>query len=94
MPQIEGLTVEDMLELARTSPNALRHLPDECDWDGLNRKWMVEILYFFERAKFEREAHQGSRQGVQGAPRGEEQPAGGDAARVHPGLQELHELLA
>ena len=37
VPQIEGLTVEDMLELAKTSPNALKHLPDERDWDGLNR---------------------------------------------------------
>ena len=38
MPQIEGLTVEDMLELTKTSPNALKHLPDERDWDGLNLK--------------------------------------------------------
>ena len=44
MPQIEGLTVEDMLELAKTSPNALKHLPDERDWDGLNRKWVADIL--------------------------------------------------
>ena len=54
MPQIEGLTVEDMLEIANSSPNALKHLPDERDWDGINRKWLADILYTVERAKFER----------------------------------------
>ena len=43
MPQIEGLTDEDILELAKTSPNALKHLPDERDWDGLNRKLVADI---------------------------------------------------
>jgi hypothetical protein len=52
--QIEGLTVEDMLELAKMSPNTLRHLPDERDWDGINRKWVADILYTFERAKLEK----------------------------------------
>ena len=42
-----------MLELAKTSPNALRHLPDEHDWDGLNHKWVTDILYIVERAKLE-----------------------------------------
>ena len=54
VPQIEGLTVESMLELAKTSVAALRHLPDERDWDGLNRKWVADILYLIERAKFEK----------------------------------------
>ena len=54
VPQIEGLTVEDMLTLAKTSPAALKHIPDERDWDGLNRKWLADILYTVERAKFER----------------------------------------
>ena len=54
MPQIEGLTVEDMLELAKTSPNTLKHLQDERDWDGLNRKWVADILFTVERAKFEK----------------------------------------
>ena len=38
----------------QTSPNALRHLPDERDWDGLNRKWVADILYTVERAKLEK----------------------------------------
>ena len=43
-----------MLELAKTSPNALKHLPDERDWDGLNRKWLADILYTIERTKLEK----------------------------------------
>jgi hypothetical protein len=54
VPQIEGLTVENMLELAKTSQNALRHIPDERDWDGLSRKWLADILFTVEKAKFER----------------------------------------
>ena len=54
MPQIEGLTVEDMLTLAKTSQNALRHIPDERDWDGLSCKWVADILYTVEKAKFEK----------------------------------------
>jgi hypothetical protein len=54
VPQIEGLTVESMLELAKTSVAALRHLPDERDWDDLNRKWVADILYTIESAKFEK----------------------------------------
>ena len=54
VPQIEGLTVEDMLEVAKTNNNTLRHLPDERDWDGLNRKWVADIIYTVDRAKFEK----------------------------------------
>jgi len=43
-----------MLELAKTFPNALKHLPDERDWDGLNRKWVADIIYTIERAKLEK----------------------------------------
>ena len=43
-----------MLELAKTSPNALKHLPDERDWDGLNRKWLADILYTIERGTLEK----------------------------------------
>ena len=43
-----------MLELVKMSPNALKHLPDERDWDGLNRKWVADILYTVERAKLEK----------------------------------------
>ena len=54
VPQIEGLTVEDMLDLAKTSATALRHLPDERDWDHMDRKWLADIIFSTERAKFEK----------------------------------------
>ncbi len=54
VPQIEGLTVEDMLSLAKTSQTALKHIPDERDWDGLNRKWLADVLFTVERVKFEK----------------------------------------
>ncbi len=54
VPQIEGLTVESMLELAKTSVAAFRHLPDERDWDEFIRKCFAEKLYTVERAKFEK----------------------------------------
>jgi hypothetical protein len=43
-----------MLDLAKTSNNALRHLPDERDWEGINRKWLADILFTVEKAKFEK----------------------------------------
>ncbi len=54
VPQIEGLTVEDMLELAKTCPNSLKYIPDERDWDHMDRKWLCDILFTTEKAKFER----------------------------------------
>jgi len=46
--------VEDMLAVAKTSVNTLKHLPDERDWDGLSRKWLADIIYTVEKAKFEK----------------------------------------
>ena len=54
MPQIEGLTVEDMLEFAKGKQQVLRHLPDERDWDHMDRKWLSDILYTVDRANFDR----------------------------------------
>jgi len=54
VPQIEGLTVEDMLEFARTKQSALRCLPDERDWDHMDRKWLSDILFTVEKAAFDR----------------------------------------
>jgi hypothetical protein len=53
VPQIEGLTVEDMLEFAKQRPNVLRHLPDERDWDHMDRKWLSDILFTTDKANFE-----------------------------------------
>jgi hypothetical protein len=43
-----------MLSLAKTSQAALKHIPDERDWDGLNRKWLADILFTVDRVKFEK----------------------------------------
>jgi hypothetical protein len=32
----------------------LRHLPDERDWDHMDRKWLADILYTVDRVSFER----------------------------------------
>ena len=43
-----------MLNLAKTSQNTLRHIPDERNWDGLSRKWLADIIYTVEKVKFEK----------------------------------------
>ena len=45
VPQIEGLTVEDFLKLARKKPALLKYLPDEKDWNHLDKKWVCDVLY-------------------------------------------------
>jgi len=45
VPQIEGLTVEDFLKHARKKPVLLRYLPDEKDWNHLDKKWVCDVLY-------------------------------------------------
>ena len=54
VPQIEGLTVEDMLDFARGKQAVLRHLPDERDWDHMDRKWLADILFTVDKANFDR----------------------------------------
>ncbi len=43
-----------MLGVAKTSINTLRHLPDERDWEGLNHKWLADIIFTVDRVKFEK----------------------------------------
>ena len=57
--QIEGLTVEDMLDLGKTKPNVLKHLPDECEWDHMDRKWLADILFTVNKMSFERMVREG-----------------------------------
>ncbi len=53
VPQIEGLTIEEMLESAHGKPAVLRHLPDERDWDHIDRKWLADVLFTTDKANFE-----------------------------------------
>ena len=43
--QIEGLTVEDILEMSRSKIQLLKYLPDERDWDHMDRKWLCDVIY-------------------------------------------------
>jgi hypothetical protein len=43
-----------MLELGKKNPNTLKHLPDERDWDHIDRKWLSDVLYTVDKAKFEK----------------------------------------
>ena len=43
-----------MLELAKKTPNTLKHLPDQRDWDHMDRKWLADIIYSVDRVNFER----------------------------------------
>ena len=43
-----------MLEFAKTKQGVLRHLPDERDWDHMDRKWLSDVLYTVEKAAFDR----------------------------------------
>jgi hypothetical protein len=45
VPQIEGLTCEDFLSYARGKPLLLKHLPDEKDWLGLDKKWVCDVMF-------------------------------------------------
>ncbi len=54
VPQIEGLTIDDMLALAEKTPNTLKFIPDKRDWDHMDRKWLSDVLYTVDRVKFEK----------------------------------------
>lgn len=45
VPHIEGLTIKDLLDYARTQPALLRYLPDEKDWVHIDRQWLCDVLY-------------------------------------------------
>jgi hypothetical protein len=53
VPQIEGLTVEDMLASANGKQGVLRYLPDERDWDHMDRKWLADVLFTVDKANFD-----------------------------------------
>ena len=45
VPHIEGLTIQDFLDFARKKPSMLNFLPDERDWEKLDRHWLCDLLY-------------------------------------------------
>lgn len=53
MPQIEGLTIADVLNFAKKSNAVLKHLPDERDWVHMDRKWICDVVYTLDKAGFQ-----------------------------------------
>ena len=45
VPQIEGLTVEDLLSYAKKKPSLLNYLPDPSDWLHIDKKWVANVIY-------------------------------------------------
>jgi hypothetical protein len=50
VPQIEGLTVQDFLEYAKTKPAMLKYLPDTRDWVHIDKKWLCDVMYSLDSA--------------------------------------------
>jgi hypothetical protein len=53
VPQIEGLTVEDMLAYANPKQSLMSHLPDERDWVHIDRKWVADIIFTLDKNNFQ-----------------------------------------
>ena len=45
VPQIEGLAVEDFQKYAKTNPDILKFLPNERDWNHIDKKWLCDVLF-------------------------------------------------
>ena len=53
VPQIEGLTVEDILGMYKAKPALLKHIPEERDWVHTDRKWLCDVLFTIDKAGFQ-----------------------------------------
>ena len=51
VPQIDGLTVEDFLKLVRDTLLLKRFIPDERDWNHMDKKWLCDVLYTRDSVK-------------------------------------------
>ena len=54
IPQIDGLTTEDFEQFAKSKPLFLKWLlPNERDWNHIDKKWMCDVLYTKDAAGFQ-----------------------------------------
>ena len=53
VPQIEGLTIKDVLTFAKRNAQVLKHLPDERDWVHMDRKWICDVIYTLDKVNFQ-----------------------------------------
>ncbi len=52
VPQIEGLTVEDIFRMYKAKPALLKHIPEERDWVHTDRKWLCDVLFTIDKGNF------------------------------------------
>ena len=53
VPQIEGLTIAEVLAHAKKNAAILKYLPDERDWVHMDRKWICDVVYTLDKAGFQ-----------------------------------------
>ena len=53
VPQIEGLTVEDIIDFAKKKNIGMKFLPDEKDWNHIDRKWLCDVIYTCDDVLFQ-----------------------------------------
>jgi hypothetical protein len=49
VPSIEGLSVQDLLQYAKSKPLLLRYLPSEKDWLHIDKSWLCDVLYTLDQ---------------------------------------------
>lgn len=49
VPQIEGLTIENILESYKGNRLVLRHIPDERDWVHIDKKWLCDVIFTLDK---------------------------------------------
>jgi hypothetical protein len=53
VPQIEDLTVKDILGLCQGNQRVLKHIPDERYWVHIDRKWLCDVIFSLDRNNFQ-----------------------------------------
>ena len=53
VPKIIGLTAEGFLTFARRNQDLLKYLPEEKDWNHLDKQWLCDILYILNTDRTE-----------------------------------------
>ena len=53
VPHIEGLTTEDFEKFAKSKPALLKWLPNERDWNHIDKKWMCDVIFTRDASGFQ-----------------------------------------
>ena len=49
VPHLEDLTIEHLLDFAKSKPLLLKYLPAEKDWLHIDRQWLCDVLYTLDQ---------------------------------------------